>query len=121
MSGIHGVLLMLTGVIHIVFGLLPFMYFTDWQRFFMAGLWNTVSRDSDRGMAAFWFVIAGLLMFLIGLAIFEIERRTAILPLSIGLVFLGMTLFGCVMAPKSGFTLLLLPQAVFYLYSCLSP
>lgn len=116
MQGIHGILLMATGIVHVVFGLLPINYGNDWKGYLFAGVWNTVSLENDRSMAAFWFVMAGLLMFLVGLAIYEIERRANILPLSIGCVFLGITLLGCLMAPKSGFTFLLLPQALFYLY-----
>lgn len=119
MNGIHGILLILTGMIHIVYGLLPHTYLHDWQKFFIAGLWDTVSTNNDKGMAAFWFIIAGLLMLLVGLAIFEIEKLKSVLPLSIGIAFFAITALGCIMAPKSGFTLFLLPQSIFYFYSSL--
>ncbi len=56
MVGIHGVLLMATGMIHMIFGLLPFTYLHDWQKLFVLGLWDTVSKNDDRAMAAFCFV-----------------------------------------------------------------
>ena len=115
MTGIHGILLMGTGVIHILYGLLPMAYQKDWYEFYQKKFWNLVTITSDRKMAAFWFVIAGPFMFLTGLILYELEIQ-GFMPLSVGWVFLTISLTGAIMAPKSGFTIFLLPQALFYLY-----
>ena len=118
--GLHGILLIATGVIHIVFGLFPIVYLNDWTKFFKKGFWNQVLLNDDRSMAAFWFLIAGPLFITLGLAIYEFEIRKMPLPISVGCGLFAVGLVGAVMSPKSGFTVFILPQALFYLFSVLN-
>lgn len=117
MNGLHGILLILTGVIHIVFGLMPAIYGSQWKAFLTSGMLNTVWVDNDKNMAAFWFVIFGPIMIALGVAVYELETQFSVLPMSVGWVLLGLSVLGAIMSPKSGFTLLLIPQSIFYLYS----
>ena len=73
--------------------------------------------DHDRHMAAFWFSFAGVMMVFSGLLLYQIEILMGGVPWSITIAFAVMTLFGCIMAPKSGFTTLLLPQVIYLLLS----
>ena len=119
MIGIHGQLLMITAAIHVLFGLMPSIYLHDWKEFFKKGLWNQVFITDDRKVASFWFVMAGPLFFTIGLLIYEIEVQGMKLPVSIGWSILATSLVGVVLCPKSGFTIFILPQAIFYLFKAL--
>jgi hypothetical protein len=117
MTGIHGILLISTAVLHVVFGLLPLVYGADWKKYIRSGLLNSVQIDNDRSMAAFWFVIFGPVLFLAGLAIYELETQLGVLPASLGWVLLIFSVIGSLVTPKSGFTVLLLPQVIYYLCS----
>jgi len=117
MTGIHGFLLMATAIIHVSFGLLPKVYGSEWRRFAEAKFWRSILLDNDKNMAAFWFVAFGPVIFLAGLAIYELEAGGLALPASIGWTLLAIAAVGAVMSPKSGFTVFLLPQAIFYLYA----
>ena len=117
MPEIHGILLMATGAIHVLFGLLPMTYKTDWKKFVQSGLWNTVTIKNDRDAAAFWFVTGGILLFLMGMTLYELEAQVAALSISIGWGLLLLGFLGAVMTPKSGFTLFIVPQAILYLCS----
>ena len=76
---------------------------------------NQVLIHDDRKMAAFWFVIAGPLFFMMGMLVYFIEVSGLALPISFGGVMIAVALIGSIMSNKSGFTILLLPQAVYYL------
>jgi len=117
MAGIHGLLLMATAIIHVLFGLGPKVYGAEWRNFVRSKLWKSVWIDNDKNMAAFWFVIFGPVLFLTGMSVYEIETAGLALPSSIGWTLLGVSTFGAIMCPKSGFTVFLLPQAIFYLCS----
>lgn len=119
MNGIHGILLIATGLLHVVFGFSRPNYQREWSSFFQHRLWNTVSIGKDKDMAAFWFVICGPFMALCGIALYELEVR-GITSSLFGWIFLGMSILGAIMTPKSGFTALLIPQALFYLASVYS-
>lgn len=117
MNGLHGILLILTGVIHIAFGLMPAIYGSQWKQFLNLRIFNTVWVNNDKNMAAFWFVIFGPIMIALGLAVYELETQFSILPMSVGWALLSISILGSIMTPKSGFTVLLIPQSVFYLLS----
>ncbi|MBI1860390.1 MAG: hypothetical protein HYR96_05680 [Deltaproteobacteria bacterium] len=117
MVGLHGILLIATGVVHIAFALSPAVYWKDWIGFSKRTFWNQVLITSDRSMAAFWFLLAGPLFVLLGMAIYEIEMSGGPLPKSIGVGLLMLGVGGAFMSPKSGFTVFILPQALFYLFS----
>ena len=70
---IHSLLLIATGTIHMMYGLLPTNYLSDWQTFFVNGLWKNLELSIERETAACWFVIAGAFIVLFGLVVREIE------------------------------------------------
>jgi hypothetical protein len=119
MQGIHGILLVFSGFLHIMFGFMPVVYQREWQWFVRYKLWSQVSLENDRAMAAFWFVIAGPFMIMMGLLLYELESAGLNLPLSFGIMFLLVSCIGSFMSPRSGFTLLLLPQSIYYLVDAL--
>ena len=119
MTGIHGLLLMTTAIVHVAFGLMPKIYGAEWRSFAQKKFWRSVWIENDRNMAAFWFVIFGPVLFLAGLSIYEIETAGLDLPASIGWTLLTVSTVGAIMSPKSGFAALLLPQAIFYLYAAM--
>ncbi len=49
---IHGPLLIATETIHMMYGLLPTNYLSDWQTFFVNGLWKNLEVSSERETAA---------------------------------------------------------------------
>jgi hypothetical protein len=93
------------------------VYLSDWVNFFRNKLWSQVDIKVDRKMAAFWFVIAGPLIAVIGLLIYDFELKGLLLPINVGWILLSIAILGAVMSPKSGFTFLLIPQAIYYLLS----
>jgi len=119
MQGIHGILLVFTGILHIMFGFMPVVYQREWQWFVRYKLWSQVGLENDRAMAAFWFVVAGPFMIMIGLLLYELETAGLDLPLSFGILFFLISGIGAIMSPRSGFTLLLLPQSIYYLVDAL--
>src|SRR3989338_7410845 len=117
MTGLHGILLMATGTIHLVFGLMPNAYQRDWSEFMRKKFWNQIVIVNDRKMAAFWFLFAGLLFFIIGYLIYTLEVQGLALPISVGWMIFAVGVLGSIMSHKSGFTVLILPQAIYYLIS----
>ncbi len=120
MNGIHGGIMMATGLVHVLFGLMPLVYGRDWLRFYQNSFSNVVTVENDRAMAAFWFVMTGPMFVIIGALIFSMESQGLPLPAVVGWMLLAVSLLGAVMSHKSGFTVLLLPQTIFYLFSALS-
>jgi len=54
---------------------------------------------------ALWFILAGLMMFLLGLSFQHMPTK----PLSVGLLLLGIAVVGIPLLPRSGFWFLLPP------------
>ena len=115
MEGIHGVLLIATGILHTLVTFTPILYSRKWLQFLKNGLFREVRANNEESMAAFWFMIAGPLMIFAGMNLYFLELLSGAIPSSIGICLLGISILGAIMMPKSGFTLLLLPQAIFLL------
>lgn len=119
MSGIHGIFLMATGLLHVLVSLTPKAYLKDWSEIKKQNFWKQVTLQDDRRMAAFWFLFGGPLFFVIGYLIYFIEMQGIPMPAAFGWMLLGLGVFGSILTPKSGFTILVLPQAIFYLMSAM--
>jgi hypothetical protein len=65
--------------------------------------------------AVFWFLLVGLLLFVLGQLVQWTQEKTGALPDALGWWLLGMSIVGGVMMPASGFWLIL-PQAAYILY-----
>ncbi|WP_141509843.1 DUF6463 family protein [Ramlibacter sp. WS9] len=95
------------GLIHMPVALI--VHRAAWQDIAGAGFFNVVRGHVDRGQAA-WFMIAGLLLLLLGAVIDALEKAQAQLPLGLGIAMLLTACCVLVLMPKSG-TWLLLPPA----------
>jgi hypothetical protein len=69
------------------------------------GVFNTVGTDPMTGVAV-WFVLFGTLLFVCGLAVYELEKSlSGLLPRAIGWSLLIVVLLGVTLMPASGFWL----------------
>lgn len=78
------------------------------------GLVNAVDSSGrllDARASAFWYVVTGLVVALLGYMVWWIER-IAVLPAAIGWLLVAFTALNVVLFPLSGFWLFLLPAAV---------
>ena len=96
------------GVVHCLVGVMIFSQ--PLTEILMAGIWNSVDGHKGRPLA-FWFVFAGLLTIVFGLAIDWIEKDKSHFPLTVGCGFLAVTTLAIIAMPLSG-GWLLLPPAV---------
>ena len=77
------------------------------------GIYNSV--NSEKIGLAVWFLLFGLILFVVGILISTIEKNGLRVPKSIGAALLLPTIIGVVLMPVSGFWLML-PAilAIFY-------
>ncbi|MEJ2610958.1 MAG: DUF6463 family protein [Candidatus Thiodiazotropha sp.] len=69
------------------------------------GLFDSVGSDPMVGAVA-WFVLFGILLFILGQALWELEHAMeGMLPRSLGWSLLTLTILGVVLMPASGFWL----------------
>lgn len=104
--------ILVIGLLHSLFGFVAF-------RGILAEIWsellfNTVDRQPDRE-AAFWFLITGFALLIIGGLVDWIEQKQLAIPAFMRWGFLTITLLGCFIMPKSGFWLLLVPTVGMFL------
>jgi len=107
-----GHLLIATGIIHNVVGLLA-----GWpilKGIAAAGFVNAIGagpEDMDRN-AIFWFLFSGFLLMMLGRMMQDsIRQQQQPVPASLGYQLLVSALIGCLLMPASGFWLVL-PQAI---------
>lgn len=99
-----GHLLVATGVLHNVVGIIGFwkpLSAIHRDRYF-----NTVRMDAERN-AAFWFLITGALLMALGQQARATQQRTGAVPASLGWSLLAISVPGVVLIPVSGFWLVL--------------
>lgn len=101
-----GYLLMLTAVLHMLLGLL--LFWQPLRAMLQAGLFNSIAAEASRGMA-FWFLLFGMLLFLVGQSMQWSLAQCGRVPRSVSWGLLGIALVGCVVMPVSGFWLVI-PQ-----------
>lgn len=106
---LSGRLLILTGVIHNVVGLLMgYPYLLEmWQ----AGLWNSVDPHMSR-MVIFWFLFSGFLLIMLGQMVTHYNHPV---PKEFSWSLLVLSVLGSFMMPVSGLWLLI-PQALYLLW-----
>ncbi|MCI3918872.1 DUF6463 family protein [Paenibacillus sp. TRM 82003] len=104
-----GLLLALTGLLHSVIGLILF-----WDALLpivTEGLWNTMKEGDWERLNAFWFMMFGFLLILIGYMVSWVLKQTQLRPpAAVGWSILAIGIIGAVIMPISGFWLVL-PQA----------
>ncbi|GAB3643357.1 DUF6463 family protein [Spirosoma arcticum] len=110
-----GLIFMLTGVLHVVTGVVAFKH----QFNAMIATRSVASaRESVDHQLAFWFTFVGLLMGPTGYLMDWVGRRKGmVLPSAFGYVLTGLWLVGVVLMPTSGFWLVLLQSIYLTSYS----
>lgn len=73
------------------------------------GIWNTAP-DSPRTLVASWFLLAGVLTFVAGVAIDALEHTGGRPPMLLGASLLAFAVAGIAVMPVSGFWLFLPPS-----------
>ncbi len=106
-----GLLLMLTGLLHTIVGLIGYM--EPLQSIVGDGLWNTIVTDGQlEREIAFWFMMFGFMLMLIGYtADWMMKKRSIAPPPAFGWMLLSVCTLGAVIMPVSGFWLGI-PQAI---------
>jgi len=122
---IHGRLLMITGIIHVLLVIMPEVFGEQFYQFSKVLFFNINNGLLDfplfggniknEDFAAFWFFYAGPLMFMYGHLLDSYEKKNGHIEKNISIVFIIVSLIGSYMIPLSGMTFLLLPQGI-YMY-----
>jgi len=120
MRRLCGPLLMATGVLHLLMGILVLYSrpLADIARdgFFGAVEPQTLASTFDRE-AAVWFVMFGLLTLILGGLVHWAQARTGFLPAFLGWSVLLLSLVGLILMPLSGFWVVLPPAVMMILVS----
>ncbi|MBB4037220.1 hypothetical protein GGR21_003137 [Dysgonomonas hofstadii] len=104
-----GILFIATGLLHTIVAIL--LGAGTYMQMIKQGLFDSVNDDFEKGFA-FWFLICGLLIMMLGfLAHAFIKQTGKPLPVLLGYILLAVTILGCIVEPVSGFWLFL-PQAL---------
>lgn len=104
-----GLLLMLTGLLHTVVGLI--IYMNQLQPIVTDGLWNSVVEGQWERATVFWFLMFGFMLIFIGYTADWLMKKKGIAPpAGFGWILLTVCLLGVIVMPASGFWLGL-PQA----------
>lgn len=127
MKSKNGKIFLLLGIMHTVLGVSPwafgkqFVLFSN-QFFFKVSegllefpLLN--GKMNYENFAAFWFVYFGLLLITIGFLIDFIESQSISIPKIFIWSYLVVVLLGVYMIPFSGMTFLMLPHALYMIFS----
>ena len=122
---IHGRLLMITGIVHVLLVVMPGVFGEQFYQFAKDLFFNINSglldfplfggNINNQDFAAFWFFYAGPLMFMYGHLLDSYEKKDGHIEKSISIIFIVISLIGSYMIPLSGMTFLLLPQGI-YMY-----
>ncbi|UJF35568.1 DUF6463 family protein [Paenibacillus hexagrammi] len=108
-----GLTLMLTGFLHTIVGLI--LFFKQLLPMISEGLWNTVRHGEWERGTAFWFIMFGFVLIVLGYLADWIMKKAGIpAPSIFGWMLLAICLIGVIVMPVSGFWLGL-PQALILL------
>jgi len=127
MKSKNGKIFLILGVMHTILGVSPwafgkqFALFSN-QFFFKIseGLLEFPLLDGKmnyENFAAFWFVYFGLFLIPVGLLVDFIESQNIPIPKTFVWTYLAVVLLGVYMIPFSGMTFLMLPHALYMIFS----
>lgn len=108
-----GRMLMATALLHTVVGLIFLRH--PLGAIVKAGIFSSVTSYPERE-TAFWFILFGLVLLILGQLIHWVQMRYDTLPASLGWSLLALGVSGVILMPDSGFWLVL-PQAYLLLRS----
>ncbi len=117
----NGKIVILIGIIHTVSTLMPFVYGKQFLNFGQQFFFNINAGFLEMGQldyetfAAFWCFFFGLLLFPLGVLLDYVEKKGMQIPRQFIWSYLVVILLGVYMIPLSGFTVFLLPHAVYML------
>jgi len=124
---IHGRLIMVTGLLHILLVVFPGVYGEQFGQFLDSYFFNINNGILDfpiiggklqhEEFATFWFFYAGPLMFIYGHLLDEFEKKNGYVPVNISIIFIAVSLIGAYMIPLSGMTFILMPLGI-HMYLC---
>ena len=115
----NGKIVILIGIIHTVFTLLPSVYgkqflnFGQQFFFYIHPGFLEMGRLNYETFAAFWCFFFGLLLFPLGALLDYVEKSGLKISRQFIWIYLIVILIGVYMIPFSGFTVFLLPHAVY--------
>jgi len=122
---IHGRLLMVTGIIHVLLVITPGVYGDQFYQFMDSIFFNINDGLADfpiiggtlhhKEFAAFWFFYAGPLTFIYGYLLNEVEKIHGCVPVNQSIAFIIISSVGAYMIPLSGMMFVLIPQGI-YMY-----
>lgn len=123
MKQLHGNILIITGSIHSIFGVLPISFgkqFSSFSKQYFFKISDGLSefpllsgKMNYENFAAFWFFYFGLLIIPLGILVKHLEKESKQIPFSFVLAYLTVALVGVYMIPFSGMTLFILPHALY--------
>lgn len=123
----NGILLIIIGLFHTKLVVSSdgcgkqFMKFSDSFFYKISGgldeLPAAAGKTNFETFAAFWFFYFGILIIPLGLLVHSIEKEKRILPHYFTISYLIVVLIGCYMIPNSGMTVIMLPHAIYMLFS----
>jgi hypothetical protein len=97
-----GLLLMLTGLLHMV--LVLFSNRKQLQSIVADGFWNTVADGQWERTTAFWFLMVGFMLIILGYTADWLMKKKGIAPpAAFGWMLLTVCVVGVVVMPASGF------------------
>ena len=102
MGRFGGPLLLATGIIHTLVGLLA--YAAPLADIGRAGVFNAVGSHADRD-AAVWFLLSGVLLITLGQLSRWVQQQTGTLPAFLGWTLLGVAAAIAILMPVSGWPL----------------
>lgn len=103
-QGYLGEIIIATALLHLAVGVI--FYSAPLAAIFAAGVIDTVGTNPERD-AALWFMVAGVLIGLLGVLVRAMQRQGQRLPAALGWGLLLLSLVGAAILPASGFWLLL--------------
>lgn len=89
-------------LLHTLVGLV--IYRAELLEWLQAGFFNAVEPSWER-MAAFWFLMFGWVLFLLGQVVSHFEQQTQPIPQAVFMGWLALSTFGMLAMPFSGFPL----------------
>lgn len=70
-----------------------------------SGLYNSIT--SEKAGLAVWFALFGVVLFVAGMLLSALESSNSVIPRSVGVSLLLLTVLGVVLMPVSGFWLMI--------------
>ena len=123
----HGKVIISLGVMHALLSITPWAFgkqFTFFSHSFFFQISNGLFEFpllngimNYEHFAAFWFFYYGLLLIPLGILVSYVEEQFTVIPANFKWAYLLIILVGVYMIPFSGMTLLMLPHALFMIFS----